>query len=74
MDLESLSYYAFPCVTILAFLVGLAAIASLLLKRIIRACVGDQGVDIPATLALCLIAFMIFVCVGGTWVALNAPD
>lgn len=37
MDLESLGYYAFPCVAVLAFLVGLAVVASLLLRRIIRA-------------------------------------
>ena len=74
MDLESLRYYTLSCAFVLLFLTGLAVVAFLLLRRIIRAYVGDQGVDVPATLAFCLVAFTIFVCAGGTWVALLAPD
>jgi hypothetical protein len=60
--------------TFLVFLIGLAVIVFLLLRRVIRAYVGDQGVDLPATLALCLIAIVLVVCVGATWVAFHAPD
>ena len=66
--------YIFPYVPCFVFLATLVIIALRLLKRVVRAYVGDQGIDLPATLGLCLVIFMIFFCSSVTWVALSAPD
>jgi hypothetical protein len=74
MGIESLIYFVPACAIVAVFLVGLAVIASLLLRRIIRAYVGDQGVDVPATMAFLLMTVMMVICIGCSWIALHAPD
>ena len=66
--------YVPACAIVAIFLLGLAVIASLLLRRIIRAYLGDQGIDLPATMAFLLIAVIMALCIGSSWVALLAPD
>lgn len=74
MGIETEGSYIPACAIVATFLVGLAVIASLMLRRIIRAYLGDEGVDVPATMTLLLTAIMIVLCVVSSWVALRAPN
>ncbi|MCP4538772.1 MAG: hypothetical protein GY832_16685 [Chloroflexi bacterium] len=74
MGIELLNGYAIPCVIVATFLVGMTVIASRFLKRIIRAYLGDEGVDLPATVSFLLIVVMIVFCAISSWAAFLAPD
>lgn len=56
----------------LAFLVALLALMAVSIRRVVRAYVGDKGIDVPATLFLFFIGMLISACI--FFALLGPPD